>query len=85
MSHMARSVDPDDNDRFTCPRSHPVPVPRLIFKLTWPVHDGTTIELSSGAPYTLHGDFINSWVQSKLSSLVRRCIRADRDCGRPGT
>ena len=85
MRHMARSVDPNDDGIYRCPRRHPVPVPRLIFALEWPVHDGTTVELSSGEPYTMHADFFNAWVQSKLRQLVNRCIRANRDCGKPGT
>jgi Domain of unknown function (DUF1996) len=84
MGHMALSIDPDDDGRYQCPRRHPVPVPRLIFALRWPVNDGSNVELSSGAPYTMHGDFFNAWVQSMLRRLVRRCIRANRDCGKPG-
>jgi len=85
MSHMARSIDPDDDGLYRCPRRHPVPVPRLIFALEWPVHDGTTVELSSGDPSTMHGDFFNAWIQSRLRHLVVHCIHGNRDCGKPGT
>jgi Domain of unknown function (DUF1996) len=83
-AHMAYSVNRGD-DHYVCPPSHPVQVPRLIFALEWPVHDGTQVTLSSGAHYTLHGDFINSWRQRKLRKLVARCIRGRVDCGKPGT
>jgi hypothetical protein len=85
MSHMAYSIDPNDDGAYSCPKKHPVPVPRLIFALEWPIHDGTTIKLSSGPYYTLHGDYFNAWVQSRLRSLVVHCIRAGKDCGKPGT
>lgn len=82
--HMAYSIDPDDDDRYRCPKSHPVPVPRLIFALEWPVHDGTRIRLSSGPYYTLHADFFNAWVQWRLRRLIRRCIHAEIDCDKIG-
>jgi hypothetical protein len=84
-SHMAYSVDPNDDGKRSCPRKHPVPVPRLIYTFRWPIHNGRNIKLSSGPYYTLHGDFFNAWVQSKLRTLVRNCIRASRNCGKPGT
>jgi hypothetical protein len=83
MRHMRYSIDLDDG-RDVCPRSHPIAVPRLIVRYGWPVRDGTRITLSSGPAYTLHADFINSWVQDRLRRLVRRCIQAARDCGTPG-
>jgi Domain of unknown function (DUF1996) len=83
--HMAYSIDPNDDDRYRCPRHHPVPVPRLIFALEWPVHDGTRIRLSSGPFYTLHADFWNAWVQTRLRRLVHRCIHAEIDCDKIGS
>jgi hypothetical protein len=79
--HMAYSIDPDDDGRFTCPRGHPVPVPRLIFSVEWQVHDGTAITLSSGPYFTLHADFFNSWRQGRLRALVNECIHAGTNCG----
>ena len=68
-SHMAYSVDGPGAHKV-CPATHPVPVPRLIYKLEWPYHDGPTLFLSSGPAFTLHADFVNSWRQRKLKSLV---------------
>jgi hypothetical protein len=82
--HMAYSIDPNDDDRYRCPKSHPVPVPRLIYALEWPIHDGTRITLSSGQYYTLHADFFNAWKQRALRRLVRRCIHAEIDCDKIG-
>ncbi len=85
MSHMAYSIDRNDDGAYSCPGSHPVAVPRLIFALEWPVHDGRKITLASGPYFTLHGDFFNAWEPAKLRALVVNCIRAGRDCGKPGT
>jgi hypothetical protein len=63
-SHMAYHVDDDDGDNV-CPPSHPVPVPKLILRFHYPVHDGTKIMLSSGASFTLHADFFNDWVSPR--------------------
>jgi hypothetical protein len=79
MSHMAypREV----GDRYFCPKSHPVRLPRIKFRIEWSVHTVADISFSSGPWYTLHGDFINSWRQPALRRLTRRCIDANRDCG----
>jgi hypothetical protein len=73
-SHMAFAA----NGR--CPRSHPVPVPRLVFGVHYPVHDGTRLYLSSGGQYSGHADFMEGWDQSVLAGLVSRCINADQAC-----
>jgi hypothetical protein len=83
-THMTYSVERRDG-HYRCPRSHPAQVPRLIFAMEWPVHDGTGVSLSSGPYYTLHGDFVNSWRQKSLARLVTRCMRGRVDCGKPGT
>lgn len=75
MSHMKYS------DESRCPRSHPVPVPRLIMRITWPVHDGRGIRFSSGRWSTYHADFFNTWNRQKLHQLVHRCIHRGIDCG----
>jgi uncharacterized protein DUF1996 len=82
--HMAYSHDRDQGDGRRCPASHPVPVPRLILRIEWPVHDGRKVQLSSGLPRTMHGDFFNTWNQDVLKHLVRRCFHGNIDCGRPG-
>ena len=79
-SHMAYSVSGPGAYQI-CPSTHPVPVPRLIYKLEWPLHDGARLTLSSGSAFTLHGDFVNSWDQRELERLVRDCLRAGLNCG----
>jgi len=79
-SHMAYSVD-GPGPYQVCPESHPVPVPKLIYKLEWPFHDGGLLTLSSGPSFTMHADFVNSWRQRKLKKLVRECVRSRVGCG----
>jgi hypothetical protein len=67
---------------YECPSTHPRVLPRVIFRLEYPV--GTTsagITLSSGPSYTIHADFWNTWDQAKLRSLVSGCLNAGEDCG----
>jgi hypothetical protein len=75
QSHMAY---PDDGK---CPSSHPVPLPRVIMRLEYPVGAGSGgTALSSGPPHTLHGDFWNTWRQASLDHLVATCLNAGADC-----
>jgi hypothetical protein len=67
---------------YLCPSTHPRVLPRVIFRLEYPV--GTTsagVTLSSGPSYTIHADFWNTWGQAKLRSLVSTCLNAGKDCG----
>jgi hypothetical protein len=57
-----------------CPRSHPVPIPRLAIIAQFNVQNAAGYLLSSGSPTTAHGDFWNTWHQKTLRNLVRRCL-----------
>jgi hypothetical protein len=75
QSHMTYPAD------GLCPSTHPVPLPRVIMRLEYPVGTGSGgITLSSGPPHTLHGDFWNTWQQPKLDHLVAVCLNAGVDC-----
>ena len=39
------------------------------------------VELSSGGQYSGHADFINTWDQTVLATLVTKCLNAYRHCG----
>jgi hypothetical protein len=58
-----------------------VPVPALTLVLVYPITDGTTVSLSSGAARTLHADFWNTWDQAALESLTQMCIVGAGGCG----
>jgi uncharacterized protein DUF1996 len=67
---------------YQCPSTHPRLLPRLIFRIEYPVGTTSTgITLSSGPSYTIHADYWNTWDQAKLRSLVGSCLNAGKDCG----
>jgi len=84
-----RHVDSDDHRTHVaysragrCPPSHPRAITQLQVSVEYPVLDsaGRTITLASGSPITAHGDFFNTWVQSRLAFEVRTCIHAHANC-----
>lgn len=79
VAHPGSLVYPSDGK---CPASNPVALPRLIERFEYPVGTTTgTITLSSGATYTAHADFLQSWQAGKLKALVDRCLNQDIACG----
>lgn len=84
QSHM-RYARENSSGEYNCTRRYPVPVPRLIIRLEWPISNGDRVTLSSGEPFTMHADFFNAWKQKRLKRLVKRCINVERDCGRLGS
>lgn len=58
-----------------CPKSHPVPVPKLAMNVRYPINDARRTMLSAQmkgmAP---HGDFWNTWNQGALRRLTDRCL-----------
>lgn len=76
-SHVAYSSRERKTRYARCPATHPVPVPRIVLAVHYPTRGKANprrIELSSGGVFSGHADFINSWDQSALENLVRRCI-----------
>jgi hypothetical protein len=76
-SHMAYSRN------WTCPRSHPVKVPRLRFIVTYPIQVPKHLELASGGIYSAHADFLNAWHQRALDRLVADCFAYRPACNAP--
>jgi hypothetical protein len=68
QSHMTYSREK------SCPRTHPVRTPDIALNIIYPTSRGTGITFSSGSRYSAHADFINTWKQGALVTLVRRCI-----------
>lgn len=76
-SHLAYSAG------GACPASHPVPVPRLQFKLRYPTSGGPGVRIATGSGahashggngYSAHGDFFNAWLPGTLEARVERCL-----------
>jgi Domain of unknown function (DUF1996) len=80
QSHMSYPIHTTAG--YICPSSHPVPIPRVVMRIEYQVGTHSSgITLSSGATYTAHGDFWNTWHQHKLNKLTSQCIRARVRCG----
>jgi hypothetical protein len=81
FSHMAYPVL-GPSRTYVCPTDHPVPIPRVIMRLEYPIGTSSSdLSLSSGPTYTVHGDFWNTWDQARLEGLVSSCTNARLDCG----
>jgi hypothetical protein len=79
-SHMAYPVN------NACPSTHPVHVPKLRQVLRYPANGNPArFRLSSGAGFTMHGDFFNAWPEAEMERRVRDCIRPKIKCGVNGT
>lgn len=76
-SHMAYRTG------SACPPTHPVPVPRLQFKLRYASPGTANMRLASGPAYTMHGDFFNAWQPAALASRMQ-CLRDYITCGAAG-
>jgi hypothetical protein len=74
--HLAYSV----NGR--CSKAFPVPMPSLSLVMRYPVTTtDKPVELASGGQYSGHADFMNTWDQHVLASLVASCLNRYRHCG----
>ena len=56
-----------------CPPSHPAAVPQLRFEIRYPIRGGSRVQLSSGPPWTTHGDTINAWDRGEFKRRLARC------------
>ena len=81
-SHMAYSVRPNKlSTQRVCPSTHPRLMPQVVMNVRYSTFGGPLTRLASGAMNTAHGDFMNGWRQSKLVTLVQRCLNVDKYCG----
>lgn len=75
-SHMAYAAD-----NGTCPRTHPVSLPKVAYEIDYPeIIGGPSYELSSGGQYSMHGDFFAAWDARVQNALVSECLNEARDC-----
>jgi hypothetical protein len=66
-----------------CPPSHPVALPALSLVYHYPANllaHAAELILSSGGQYSGHADFINSWDERVLRTLVATCLNAGAYC-----
>ncbi len=75
-SHMAYAAD-----NGTCPRTHPVSLPKVSYEIDYPgITGGPSYELASGGRYSMHGDFFAAWDARVQNALVSECLNEARDC-----
>jgi hypothetical protein len=87
-----RDLDSKDHKRHMaypttgkCPSGHPVPVPKLQFKLTYATAGGGDAKLASGAAFTMHADFFNAWEPRALNQRIVSCLHpGETKCGVDG-
>ncbi|NMO53160.1 DUF1996 domain-containing protein [Actinoplanes sp. TBRC 11911] len=85
QDHMAYPIDTHTAAGMVCPDDHPVAVPKLEFKMAWPVNgDMSKVHFSSGAGPTFHYDFFNAWDDKTLAAMIKGCINAARQCDAQG-
>lgn len=85
-SHMAYSVHDSQAQANVCDPAHPVPVPQLEVNVNFnAAFDGTQVTgLSSGANSTMHADFFNGWVRSRLLERIETCLNQIQVCSSGG-
>jgi hypothetical protein len=82
-SHLAYGLGedgrPDGTHPVACPRSHPVEIPQLDYRVVYPARGGAGYRLSDGQMIP-HADFWNTWQQRELEALVQRCLWKGVNC-----
>ena len=82
LSHVDDTVHLRYPSSGVCPAGFTRPIVRLIERFEYPVGtDSSGITLSSGATYTAHGDFWNTWDQATLARLTANCLNGSVICG----
>jgi hypothetical protein len=70
----------------TCPGSHPVAIPEIVFHVAYPTSSAADLTLSmtptmTGSTNTEHADFVNGWKQSVVAADTKACISTATRCG----
>ncbi|KAF9458555.1 hypothetical protein BDZ94DRAFT_1270336 [Collybia nuda] len=90
MSHVAYLSGLDNGK---CPSTHPVPLMKLFYEITWDVHafssrwnagtDAWPFVYATGDPtgYSWHGDFQNGWDTTALQNAINYCDNPNDQTG----
>ncbi|KAF8154801.1 hypothetical protein B0H34DRAFT_661187 [Crassisporium funariophilum] len=81
MSHTAFLSDLDNGD---CPSTHPVPMMKILYEVTWDVHSLVSrwdpsrdvwpfVYCTDTTGYSWHGDFQNGWDTNALQNAIDKC------------
>jgi hypothetical protein len=71
---------------MSCPSSHPVQIPQIVFHANYPTSSAAGLTRSiapteQGPITTEHADFMNGWNQPVLTADVNACIVTGTRCG----
>ncbi|KAG6851733.1 hypothetical protein C0991_006622, partial [Blastosporella zonata] len=80
-------------DNGVCPSTHPVPLMKLFYEITWDIHafssrwtagvDKWPFVYATGDPtgYSWHGDFQNGWDTTALQNAIDKCNNPNDQTG----
>ncbi|KAG9120365.1 hypothetical protein FRC07_004171 [Ceratobasidium sp. 392] len=82
--HMSHTAYLSGLDIGSCPSTHPVPLMKLFYQVTWNVHefasrwtqaDGWPFVYATGDPtgYSWYGEFQNGWDTTALQNAIDKC------------
>ncbi|MGH9187931.1 MAG: DUF1996 domain-containing protein [Acidimicrobiales bacterium] len=74
-SHMAYALADG-----SCAATHPIPVPKLVTIVHYPIGGTPDLSLSNGGIDSAHADFVNGWEPAALAALVSSCINGGVRC-----
>ena len=87
-SHMAYFPIPSPDGK--CPASHPIALPEVAFNVVYTVNESDAplrwrlssdvYDKSLPGGYSFHGDWFNGWKADIMSTWVRNCDDASKDC-----
>jgi hypothetical protein len=87
-SHMSYPVEVPGG--YSCPGSHPVPLPQVTFNIAYAVQtkdaprnwrlSSDTYDTSRPGGYSSHGDWFNGWKKDVSDAWNAGCVQATRDC-----
>jgi hypothetical protein len=73
-----------------CPSTHPVGVPEITFRISFPVKEANAparwrlasdnYDRSLPGGYSAHGDWFNGWKPDFMSVWMSKCLNASADC-----
>jgi hypothetical protein len=89
-SHMSYVVPLQQPPWFTCPATHPVPIPEITFNILYTVQtkdaakawrlSSDTYDTSLPGGYSSHGDWFNGWKKDISDTWAVNCVQARKDC-----